>query len=294
LGVSGVISTVVAGLGFGRLLPLLVSPQTRIEAKTGWELVLFIINGFVFTMIGLQLPGVIAQLDAYSWKQLLVYALAINVTVVLIRYAWIFPATYLPRWIVPSLSRTDPAPNWRPVVILGWMGMRGIVSLAAALALPADFPHRHLLIFLTYSVILGTLIVPPLTLPMILRRLKIQGGNEQRREEAIARHAATKAALDRLTKLTEENGAYSAAHIQNIRARYEKRLKTIEPNLTENAYSAIDMDDQRLRRLLQNVIGWERDALKTLRQDGSIHDEIFHSLSYELDLEDLRLRTHRL
>lgn len=292
LGVSGVISTVTAGLGFGRWLPMLVSPQTRIESKANWDLVLFIINGFVFTLIGFQLPEVMSHLESYSWKQLALYALAINATVILVRFLWVFPATYVPRWIFPWIARADPAPPWQVVTVLGWMGMRGIVSLAAVLALPETFPHRHLLIFLTYSVILVTLIIPPLTLPALLRLLKLQGGNEHRREEALARYTATKAALEHLGV---PNGGLSAdGQVQALRERYERRLKTIEPNLSENAYSSINLEDQRLRRLLQNVIRQERKALQALRMQGTIHDEVFHALSYELDLEDLRLTTPRL
>jgi monovalent cation/hydrogen antiporter len=292
VGVSGVISTVTAGLSFGRWLPLLGSPQTRIEAKANWDLVLFIINGFIFTVIGLQLPVVMGNLGAYSWKQLALYATVINIGVIAVRFIWVFPATYVPRLIFPSICRKDPNPPWRVVVLLGWMGMRGIVSLAAVMALPATFPHRPLLVFLTYSVILVTLILPPILLPVLLRVLKITGGHEHDREEALSRYATTKAVLDHLGELNGKG--HPVEQIDLVRARYERRLKTIEPNLGENAYSSVNLDDQRQRRLLQSVIAWERDALKTLRQTGKIHDELFHSLSYELDLEDLRLRTPRL
>jgi CPA1 family monovalent cation:H+ antiporter len=293
VGVSGVISTVTAGLCFGRWLPMLISPKTRIEAKANWDLVLFIINGFVFTMIGLQLPGIVGNLRNHSWGHLILYAVAVNITVILVRFVWVFPATYLPRWIFPSIAAKDPSPPGKAVVVLGWLGMRGIVSLAAALALPELFPHRPLLIFLTYSVILVTLVLQPLTLPALLRYLKLQGGNEHAREESLARYHATKAVLDKLPTL-KAVGAHSAEQIEELRRRYERRLQTVEPNLSEYAYSSTNVEDQQLRRLLQNIIRWEREALQELRHDGKIHDEVFHALSYELDLEELRLQTPRL
>jgi CPA1 family monovalent cation:H+ antiporter len=123
VGVSGVISTVTGGLVFGRCLPILSTARTRVEAKTSWDLVLFIINGFVFTMIGFQLPTVIENLHAYSWSQLVVYAVVINVTIIAVRFLWVFPATYLPRLFSPSLRKTDPSPKWQSIVVLGWLGI---------------------------------------------------------------------------------------------------------------------------------------------------------------------------
>lgn len=293
IGVSGVISTVTAGLCFGRWLPILSSPRTRIDAKAHWDLVLFIINGFVFTLIGLQLPVIIQNLNYYSWKQLVLYAVTINITVIVVRFLWVVPATYLPRFFSKSLAVKDPSPPWQGVVVLGWMGMRGIVSLAAALALPENFPHRALLIYLTYSVILVTLILPPLTLPKLLRFLKLQGGNEQNREEALARYQATKNVLDNISSLPL-NSNLAIQQIDELKRRYQRRLKTIEPNLAEFAYSTTNPEDQLLRRHYQNILLWEREALHKLRKEGKIHDEVFHELAYELDLEDLRLQTPRL
>lgn len=292
LGVSGVMSTVSAGLAFGHWLPMLGSAQTRIESKTNWDLILFVINGFVFTVIGLQLPAVIHSLGDYSWPLLLRDALAVNVTVIAVRFIWVFPSSYLPRWLFPSIAKADPSPGWRPIVVLGWMGMRGIVSLAAALALPSDFPHRALLIFLTYSVILVTLIIPPLTLPALMRWLHIAPGNEHDREVAMARFEATKAALDHLN--LPGGAGFPEEHLSVLRRRYERRLRTLEPNLHENAFSPINPEDRAFRRLLQSTITWEREVLQDLRTKAKIHDEVFHTLSYELDLEELRLLTPRL
>ncbi|MGZ3696334.1 MAG: Na+/H+ antiporter, partial [Bdellovibrionota bacterium] len=154
LGFSGVLATVCAGLYFGRILPSssAASAKTRIESRASWELVLFVINGLVFTLIGLQLPSVLRGLEGgLSWE-LVAYAAAAISVVILVRILWVFPAVYLPRYLSKSLAKRDPSPPWRAAALLSWVGMRGIVSLAAALAIPSalangtPFPNRDLLV----------------------------------------------------------------------------------------------------------------------------------------------------
>lgn len=297
--VSGVIATVSAGLVFGRRLPLQTNAQTRVESQAAWEFVIFILNAFVFTLIGLQLPQVVSNLSAYSRTELLIYAGAVSLTVVLIRFIWVFPATYIPRWLIPAIARKDPSPSWRAVTVLGWTGMRGIVSLAAALALPETTPdfdplsYRSLLIFLTYAVILVTLLGPSLTLPWLLRRLGIHAGDENQRDETRARIAAIEAALKGLENQTDLT-LYPAQYVATMRVRYQRRLETLRSNLSPQAFSPMIAEDQQLRRLLRDLIKWERGAIEDLRRGGEIHDEIFHALARELDLEELRLRSQRL
>jgi monovalent cation/hydrogen antiporter len=293
LHVSGVISCVTAGLFFGRCLPLYAPAQTRVEGQAAWEFAIFIINAFVFTLIGLQLPSIISHLTGYSWTQLIGYAVAISVAVVIVRFLWIFPATYLPRWVFPPLARKDPAPPWQAIVVLSWTGMRGIVSLAAALALPVDLPHRSLLIFLTYSVILTTLLIPALTLPALLRRLGIHAGTENRQEELRARIAAIESALVGLGNV-QDIQRYPVEHVERMKVRYQRRQETLRANMSPEAFSPISLEDQQQRLLLRDLLQWERSALEKLRQGGEIHDEVFHSLARELDLEELRLTTQRL
>jgi len=299
LGVSGVISTVTAGLWFGRCIPAIGTAQVRVEAQACWDLVLFVINAWVFALIGLQLPTVLEALQEYSPGWLAFQGLAVSAAVMAVRFLWIFPAAYLPRRLFPVLARRDPMPSWQSLVVLSWTGMRGIVSLAAALALPtvlpsgAAFPHRDLLIFLTYCVILTTLLIPALTLPALLRRLGLKADDARLREETRARIASVRAVLDQAGVLRGD-GRYAAAHIDSLEKRYGHRLKILESNLTDQPYSPLVDEDQRLRRLLREVVRLEREALVGLRRGGEIHDEVFHLISRELDLEELRLRTERL
>src|SRR5690348_14123318 len=160
LHVSGVLAVVTSGLYVGRYSPVVMTSQTRVQARAVWEIVNFLLNGLVFILIGLQLPEVLAGLTRYSAADLPWYAVLISGTVILVRLAWVWPATYLPRMFIRSIREHDPAPPWQPVTLIGWAGMRGVVSLATALALPlttnggTEFPGRDLIIFLTFSVIL--------------------------------------------------------------------------------------------------------------------------------------------
>ena len=172
LGVSGVVSTVAAGLYLGWRAPRILRSDTRLLATGTWQMVIFVVNGLAFLLIGLQLPVVIEDVQGYSPAELLGMAAAVSATVILVRLAWVYPATYLPRWLIPSVAPPGSVTACAGVVlILGWGGMRGAVSLAAALALPhvtdslEPFPERGLVIFLTFGVILVTLIGQGLTLP---------------------------------------------------------------------------------------------------------------------------------
>src|SRR5882724_6777181 len=180
LHVSGVLAVVTAGLYHGWLLPELTSSRTRLQAGPVWEMIEFLLNGFIFLLIGLQLPEVMRHLSGQSMAELFSYAAAISVAVIIIRILWVFPATYLPRLLSKSLRQRDPYPPWQYVAIVAWTGMRGVVSLAAALALPltveggAPFPGRDLILFLTFCVIFATLVLQGLSLPFLIRWLGIK------------------------------------------------------------------------------------------------------------------------
>lgn len=299
LHMSGVMATVVAGLYFGRWIPMAGSAQLRIEAKAGWDLILFIINALVFTFIGFQLPVVLGHLEGYSAIKLARDAAVITLAVIALRFIWVYPATYLPRLLVPSIRQRDPAPSWKAVFVLSWTGMRGIVSLAAALALPFTlpsgdpFPDRNLLIFLTYVVILATLLIPSLTLPMLMRLLQLQVGDDQQREELVARLAGVRAVLDNSTEF-RQNTAFNPEHVDQLVHRYKRRLETLQANMTDSAFSPLYDEDAQRRRLLREAIRRERQALIQLRDDGQIHNEVVHLILRELDLEEMRLRTQRV
>lgn len=297
-GVSGVIATVTGGLYFGRMIPTVSSAQLRIEAKASWDFVLFVINALVFALIGFQLPIVIKNLSGTPPLTLIWLATIVSVTMIAVRLIWVFPSTYLPRMIFPSIRKNDPYPAWQPVLVLGWTGMRGIVSLAASLALPktlpdgAPFPYRDLLIFLTYACILVTLLLPALTLPSLLRVLGLKAGDERQREETHARATSIRAVLRAIEGLKEMPGI-SKDQVEELRTRYERRLQVFEANLNEQAYTPIFLEDQQRRRLMREVLKHERSALVELRNNNSIHNEVFSQVTRELDLEDLRLLTER-
>jgi len=299
MGFSGVISTVVGGLYYGRRLPAVTSAQTHLDAEATWSTVLFIINALVFTLIGLELPAVMKGLEQYSKLQLALYGGTIAFVVIAVRFIWTFPAAYIPRKLFPSIARKDPLPSWSAVTALSWTGMRGIVSLAAALSIPltlpsgAEFPFRNLLIFLTYVVILVTLLIPATTLPALMRWLGIKDEGENRRDEALARLALTKAALQEIDGL-KQSADFSGELLDHTASHYGHRKQTLQSNLEPDAFSPLFTEEQALRRLMGRLLDVERKQLATLRRQATIHDEVFFQLSRELDIEEARLRSQRI
>ena len=230
LGVSGVLAAVVAGLIAGRRAARALSPTARLMGRGVWDIVIFTINGFAFMLIGLQLPSILDSLAAYSPLTLAGWGLAISLTVIVARIVWVFPATYLPRRLSARIRASDPYPSPRAVFVVSWAGMRGAVSLAAALALPLEpkpFPERDLVIFLTFCVIVATLVGQGLSLPWVVRRLGVVATDGPDTEEAHARLAAVEAALTRLDDLEVEypgpQGAGRPAALA-LRARGRSRL----------------------------------------------------------------------
>jgi Na+/H+ antiporter len=295
LHLSGVIATVAGGLYAGRTLPRWASPETRLDAKALWGVVLLAVNALVFTLIGLQLPAVLKGIGDLPMQQLCVWAVVLTVAVIVIRFAWMFPAAWLPRKLVPGLAKRDPMPSFGELVVLGWTGMRGIVSLAAALALPATlangepFSERPLIIFLAYSVTLLTLIVPTVTLPFLLRYFGICEHNVRLAEEVRARISMSAAATDFLQR-QHGQGKYTDELLDDLERRYDGQLGRLRPNLDLNASSLLDPSEQQKRKLMLEVLESERGTLHQLRSRDELYDEYFHQLSDELDLETLRVR----
>src|SRR5260221_8392726 len=194
-GFSGVLAVVTGGLYLGMRMPELLSFRTRLRGGPVWEMVEFLLNGFVFILIGLQLPEVVSALSGHSIpvQRLVWYALFISLAVIVIRILWVFPATYLPRLLFKKHCKHDPYPKWQHVTIVAWTGMRGVVSLAAALALPnkirdgSPFPGRDLILFLTFIVILATLVVQGWSLPLLIRGLGIKDDGSMEKAEREAR-----------------------------------------------------------------------------------------------------------
>src|ERR671910_1846352 len=210
---SGVLAVVATGLYLGRRGPDVISPETRLQGYAFWELVTFLLNGMIFSLIGLQLSGIMERLSEgteYTATELVFYGVLISLAVILARFLWVFPATYVPRWFSRTLRERDPSPPVRQVTVIAWTGMRGVISLAAALALPltiggeAPFPGRDLILFLTFCVILATLVVQGLSLPALIRTLGLEDDGSGEREETKGRIHVAQAALARLEELEGE------------------------------------------------------------------------------------------
>jgi len=290
LEVSGVLATVVAGLVHGRRGSEIFDPNIRMAGETVWNFVVFLCNALVFILIGLQLRGLRAGLEGRSTSELAVAAAALVLTVIVVRFVWVFTATYLP-YLMNHPAAGDISPSWRTPLIESWAGLRGVVSLAAALALPlatddgAPFPNRDLIIVLTYVVILATLVGQGLTLGPLVRRLGIVGGDEGLREETHARRAAAQAALDRLDEVAAEPWVPSDLAVK-LRARFTHVLEQLPESLDP---SALDTEHIATHdRLRREVIQAQRSAILDLRDRGEIGDEALHRVERDLDLEELR------
>ncbi len=295
LGVSGVLAAVAIGFYHRWHSPEAFSPITRMQAIAVWEFFVFLLNGLVFILIGLQLPSIIKAISERSIVTLGWYVFLISAVVILVRLIWVFPAAYIPRWINQKLGRLDPYPPWQYPVVIGWTGMRGVVSLAAALALPlvtktgAPFPERDLVIFLTFCVILITLVLQGLSLPALIRALKICDDGTAEREEMEARLKAAEAGLARLEELMEENSALGASMlVQSLRAKYQERIRQLC-----DVCIAMDMGDtvqlDVLWKLQNEMLATERRIVVRLRNEGIIDDTVLRRLEREFDLEEARL-----
>jgi CPA1 family monovalent cation:H+ antiporter len=291
LGGSGVLATIAAGLYVSWNGPLLISSATRLQGIFFWDLIIYVIEGLVFLLTGLQARTILVNADRFSLSELAIEVAVITAIVVAARFIWVFPATYLPRWLSPSLRRRDPSPPWQQVFVLAFAGVRGVVSLAAALAIPLmldngqRFPYRDRILFTTFGVIILTLVGLGLLLPTVVRWLGVarHRAAEHRREhnaELAARRQAMEAGFRRLEEIARERGL-SGEVAAILRARHEARTqqypKSLEDGVEVAALSA---------KLRLELIAVEREHLYQLLRDGKITDESRRRLERELDLEE--------
>jgi monovalent cation/hydrogen antiporter len=286
LGASGVLATVVAGLIAGRRAARALSPSARLMGRGVWDIVIFLINGFAFILIGLQLPGILNHLAPRSALELIGLGVAISLTAIVARILWVFPATYLPRRFSLRIRARDPYPPPNAVFVVSWAGMRGAVSLAAALALPRDFPERELVIFLTFCVILATLVGQGLSLPSLIRRLRVVAGAPVETEETTARLAAVDAAMTRLNGLAEEFPGHLEL-VDQMRARYSHEIGHV-PNAVEGPRDESEEELLEHLEIRNAVLAAQREAVIQLRDGGVISDEVLRRIERDLDLEALR------
>jgi Na+/H+ antiporter len=303
LGASGVLSVVVAGLYLGRRAPSLLSSTTRLQGQALWAMVTFLLEGFVFLMIGLQLPTVVDQLSGRSMGQLAGAAAAVSATVIVVRFAWVFPATYLPRRLSRRLRARDPAPPWQAPALISWAGMRGVVSLAAAFALPKQMPDRGLILFLTFCVILVTLLLQGLTLPWVVHRLGLDDAGAAERTEravAVADHHIARTGLMELERIQAERAVPDSVG-DELRGHLEERVRRAHAILGgcpgEDEYddgarvedaSALG-DAVILNELRSELVQAERAELLRLYEHRDIDDEVLRTVQQQLDVEELSL-----
>jgi Na+/H+ antiporter len=290
MGVSAVLATVTAGIYLGWHTPELTTAQVRLQGVAVWEIVQYLLNALLFVLIGLQLPVVIDALSGFSTGTLLWYAALVSGTVIALRFAWVFAVLHAPKWLARRMS------NWRGAVFLSWAGMRGTVSLAAALALPLEtdagtpFPGRELILFLTFSVILATLVGQGLTLPYVIHVLGLEADGIDDREDAKARIRAAEAALARLEELVSEDWVREDT-AERVRGAYRFRTSRFRARLDDGDDGMIESRSQDYQRLRRELLDAERQALVDLRRSGAISNDVWLRVGRDLDLEDERLDT---
>ena len=295
LHVSGVLAALAAGLYLSRQSSRFFSSNTRLQANAVWEVLIFLLNGFVFLLIGLQLHGILDTVASNSALSLLVDAVVVCLTVVLIRIICVFAITYLPFLLNARTQAKDPYPDWRNVMIVAWTGMRGGVSLAAALALPLTiangqmFPARDLAIFLTFCVIIVTLVLQGLSLIPLIRWLRPERDTSLEQEHAQAHITAAHAALERLGELATEDDM-PEEYLNRLRSHYEKKIKLLKARNDGNEDEQHENRAMAKQRLYQEALTAERTAIIKLRDQGHIDDEALRVVERELDLEEQRLR----
>jgi Na+/H+ antiporter len=288
LGVSGVLAAVTTGIYVGWYAPELASASTRLLGFSFWEILVYLANAVLFILVGLQLQPILDDLDGTAVAVLVGQAALVSAVVIGVRLGWGFTVPYLIRALDRRQAQRLRRVGARERLVSGWSGMRGAVSLAAALALPLDFPMRNLILFLTFAVILATLVLQGLTLPTLIRRLGIQGDDTEEREELRARLAAAHAALDRLDELGGEDWTRDDT-VERLRGLYDFRRRRLKARAGKIEDDGIEDRSLAYQRLVRELLDAQRQAIVRLRNQGVISNDVMHRVERELDLEDSRL-----
>ncbi|MGI8526852.1 MAG: Na+/H+ antiporter [Pseudolabrys sp.] len=298
LGGSGVLATVACGLYVSWVGPRLIASATRLQGIFFWGFAVYLIEGMVFLLTGLQARALIETAHAFSLHDLMIATLWTTFIVIAARFVWVFPATYLPRWLSPALAKRDPMPPWQGPFLLAFTGVRGVVSLAAALAIPytiasgAPFPHRDLILFIVFGVIIVTLVGQGLMLPFVVQWLGLTslGDDERHHEmktEIAARRQALKVAHKRLDKIVGEQN-FSDDVVEHLQTRHDSRAQQLPRNMRDGLEHK-----RQTAKLKKQLIDIERDFIYELLRDGKITDEARRRIEYELDLEEASLANRR-
>jgi monovalent cation/hydrogen antiporter len=291
---SGILAVVAAGIFLGWHSPVIVTARYRLQAFAFWEMVVFLLNGFVFIIIGLQLPAILRELRGESLVDLIDEALLVSAATVLIRIVWVFPVTYLPRFFVKRIRQRDPYPDWRNVMVVAWSGMRGVISLAAAFALPfalpggAPFPARNYILFFTFCVIFATLVLQGLTLPLLIKWFRIESDPTADDEERKARLEANKAALELIEQAANK---FPDNVVERLREEYRERLAELELCGDTPAERRGEIATRDYVRLQLKALKRERETIIRLRNQRVINDAALRHIQRDLDLAEAQLET---
>ena len=292
---SGVLAVVAAGLYLGWRAPELASPSTRLQAFAVWDVATFLLNATLFVLIGLQLPVVVDDLTGQPLPELIGYAALVSATVIGARFAWLFTTPYILRALDRRARQRERRVGAAERVVIAWSGLRGAVSLATALALPLEtdagdaLPGRELIVFVTFAVVLVTVVGQGLTLPILIGRLGVVAdGREEEHEELVARLVASKAALTELEAMADEGWAGDET-LDRARQYYDQRKRRFAARAGKIEDDGYEDQSQIRQRVLRRLWQAERRAIVGLRNDGDISNEVMHRLGRELDLEESNL-----
>ena len=289
VGPSAVLATVTAGLIASRASSKIFDPEARLLAGSVWELLIFLLNAFAFLLIGLELRAIVSD-PSFALRELWV-GVVVSLVVIGVRIAWTYPATYVPRLLFPRVYRNDPKPGWNYIFIISWSGMRGVVSLAAALALPFSFPARDEILFITFCVIFATLVFQGLSLIPLLKILRIEGDDLEEREIEV-RIAALEAGIKRLREMEPEFDSTEEWEVEGrLVGEYQFRIAHLQAHLDGRA-SAVPSETMNValdHKLQEAALEGERREVLRLRNAGEIPDEVYRKIEYDLDLAQARL-----
>jgi CPA1 family monovalent cation:H+ antiporter len=293
---SGVLAVVACGLMLGGRSADLFSPSVRLQVYAVWNAVVFVLNGVVFVLIGLQLSGIVRSLTGMTMTTLIVDGAVMSIVVAGLRIVWVFPGARLSYFIRHRfLHQSEPRPSERELFVFGWSGMRGVVSLAAAMALPATlpdgapFPERGLVVFLAFSVVVFTLVVQGLTLGPLIRALGLAGGRGPACEEEEAHRIVIQAALAYVEETRGRDRAEYGGVYDDLAQHYREQLDGLREGDEETADTPVPQY-RKHQSLVVDLLVVQRRALVRLRREGRINDQVLRSVERDLDLQQARLR----
>jgi CPA1 family monovalent cation:H+ antiporter len=288
--VSGILAVVIAGIYYGWRAPHVLSGRMRLQALPVWEMVVFILNGILFILIGLQLPLVVRSLAPGSITQAAKLAILVVLVMMLVRFAWIFGTSYLTRLLSKNVKNRTP---WQHTALIAWIGMRGADSLAGALAIPfvlrsgEPFPGRDLILLLTFCVIFATLVLQGLALTPLVRWLGVVDDHATEKEERLARLKANEAALARLEEL-ESSKRVRRETVERLRSEYEDRIRQLRIEAPDEE-SISRLYSRDFEELSCEMLQTERDTIIALRNEEAINDQALRRIQRDIDLAEARL-----